>query len=218
MPKKSVIVSIVFFILASVTGVCGNGESGFVLKRHEFSVTGGFFQAMNSLWPPDLNTDNSALLSDDYILSMAGVSEYGKSRMTGTWKLAYTYNATRVIAVEASLNYEGYRDNYFDSDTGLRTKAFYADVFCLMASLRANWLNRRLVRVYSSAGVGISGKFSGGNYRRSGGPLIRYDNIFRVGWQTVPIGVTIGRSLYGIAELGFGTVCVGARFGIGYRF
>ncbi len=218
MLRRIIILSAVLFILASLTGVCRNGGDGFILKRHELSVSGGFFQGMNTLWPPQLDVDNTAWLSDDYILSTAGITEYDREGMTGTWRIAYTYNATRVVAVEASLNYEGYKDSFYDSDTDMKTRSSYADVMGLMATLRINWLNRRLVRVYSSAGVGVSCRFSGANYRKSGGPLVKYDNEARADWQTAPIGVTIGKSLFALAELNVGTLCMGARFGVGYRF
>ncbi|MCD8313046.1 MAG: hypothetical protein LUC24_02700 [Bacteroidales bacterium] len=167
---------------------------------------------------PQLKHDDSEYMTTAYQLSMAGVSWYEKERMTGSWRIAYAYNFTRLFALEGGLSYEGYRDAIFNSDTGSRISRYHGDMLTLMATLRVSWLNRKVVRVYSSAGVGVSWLLGGGNYSFSDGPRVSYPLETRVAWQVVPVGMSIGRSLYGIVELGVGSVFVGGRFGVGYRF
>lgn len=217
MATRSLIVSAVLFVLVSFTGVCQDEGDGFILRRHEFSVSGAFFQHMY-MNDPQLNRDNSALMTDDYNMFFSGVSKYEKERMTGSWRIAYAYNFTRLFALEAGLSYEGYRDNIYDPDSSSKLTSYHGDIIGLMATLRVSWMNRRLVRVYSSAGLGVSWMISGADYSFSDGPSIGYPTETSLGWEVVPIGMSIGKRLYGIVEIGAGTVFVGGRFGMGYRF
>lgn len=217
MTKKCFIVFSVLFILASFTGVCRDEGDGFILRRHEFSVSGAFFQNMY-MNDPQLKHDDTEYMTTAYQLAMAGVSQYEKERMTGSWRIAYAYNFTKIFALEAGLSYEGWRDGIYNSDTSAKISRYHGDMVGLMATLRVSWMNRKLVRVYSSAGVGVSWLVGGGNYSFSGGPKVSYPVKTDVAWQVVPVGMSIGRRLYGIVELGVGTVFVGGRFGMGYRF
>ncbi len=203
--------------MCALRGMCGDDENGFVLRRHEVSVSGAFFQRM---WfdSPLFDKDDTAFLPDDYLVSMAGISEYEKVRMTGSWKISYTYNASRIFGVELGLRYEGYRDNYYDSATDTKTRRFCDDLVGLMAALRVNWLNRRILRVYSSAGGGVSFLTGRADYSKSGGPVEKYAGRVYGDWEVVPVGFTVGKSVFGIVELGIGTEFTGGRFGVGYRF
>lgn len=51
--------------------------------------------------------------------------------------------------------------------------------------------------------------------------IFSYDCIgtkFGFAFQATPIGIFVGRNIYGFAELGIGTVWTGLQMGVGYRF
>ena len=76
----------------------------------------------------------------------------------------------------------------------------------ILPQARFTWMHKELVKVYSSAGIG----FTGGSFNGFS------ESVFAA--QAVPIGVTIGKRLFGYVEAGIGTVYIGGMFGIGYRF
>ena len=72
-----------------------------------------------------------------------------------------------------------------------------------------NWYTGEKFKIYSGIGYGNMGgyvKVRGGRTIPAHGP------------QFIPVGVTFGRRLYGMAELGMGYLYFPARIGIGYRF
>lgn len=104
-----------------------------------------------------------------------------------------------------------------DAKTGRKTGV----VLYLAPGLRGYWVKRDIIRLYSSFYVGIS-KYLGFDelkysYRSDDG--IRYvDESFKFLGQITPIGIEVGRKLYGFLEFGAGSVYCGASAGIGYKF
>lgn len=132
---------------------------------------------------------------------------------TGVYSLNYSYRFNRTVSFGAALCYAGvtrrYRSIADDSSAGGDNRHF----FSVMPLLRLYWLNSRYVCLYSSVGLGVTverdiEKF--GNRR-----LVHTETMFA--GQFSPLGITVGKRLYGFAELGVGTqgVIIG---GIGYRF
>lgn len=95
--------------------------------------------------------------------------------------------------------------NSFDAVSGERTGTEYNGVAYLMPECRFNWLRKDLVKMYSSVGVGImvSPEF--------------YYYVLPAG-QISPVGIEVGKKLYGFCELGIGLMYTGAKAGIGFRF
>lgn len=79
-----------------------------------------------------------------------------------------------------------------------------------MPVVRFTWLNRRWVRMYTSLGLGATFA-TGVDYETE-----RFnDDLFA--FQFTPIGISVGRSLFGFAEVGVGAQ--GAlMMGVGYKF
>lgn len=79
----------------------------------------------------------------------------------------------------------------------------------LTTSVQFHWLRRDIFTAYSGISYTIpvnedwKGVFSSDWYQ---------------GFEYTPIGVTLGRSFFGLAELGFGPRFFPLRLGIGYRF
>lgn len=78
----------------------------------------------------------------------------------------------------------------------------------LTPSVNFHWLRKRSFTAYS--GIGFSC------------PLTKWSARTGQNWyhlfQYTPIGITFGRSLYGLVELGYGLRYFPLRVGIGYRF
>ena len=74
-----------------------------------------------------------------------------------------------------------------------------------------------MVRLYSYAGIGISFNHYSNDSVGYPGKGRKYHDLMFAG-QVTPIGVTVGKSIFGFAELGLGTCFSGIAFGVGYRF
>ena len=77
----------------------------------------------------------------------------------------------------------------------------------LTPSVQYHWLRRPSFTAYSGLGYVLSLK-----------DLLSRNNDWYIGFQYTPIGITFGRSLFGLAELGFGPRYFPLRLGLGYRF
>ena len=161
------------------------------------------------------------LYSPTYYASVSGLYDdaatYNKERSTNTWTFSYTYNFTRIFALQASLSYEGGWDEYYsradDSLVGM-TECHYLTP---MLTARFSWLNRNLVRIYSSVGAGIAVSLTDEYYTVSDDGVSTHPETY-ISLQVTPVGISVGRKLFGFFELGVGTIYVGGCFGIGYRF
>jgi len=81
----------------------------------------------------------------------------------------------------------------------------------MMAGVKFKYLKREKFNLYSSlhAGLGLTNV----------GHITGTPNAELVpAFQIVPIGVTVGGSVFGFAEVGVGTVYFGGHAGVGYRF
>lgn len=145
---------------------------------------------------------NSPQLSDLY------KDYYGASRLTGNFSLEFDINCKKWFSMSfmASVDFctKAIYDGYSNEKSGALT---WANV-CVVPMARFTYLNRKYVRLYSAAGLGVQflgiGKIS--------------EHHVLPCFQTTPIGVNFGNRVYGLAELGLGMVYCGAKIGIGYRF
>lgn len=114
----------------------------------------------------------------------------------------FTWNAKKWLALSGGLYITPFWADKYDSVSKKKIGTESGASGTLLVMCRFNYFNRRYVRLYSSAGLGVS--FSG----------------FRVGldMQIVPIGVTFGDKVFGFAETGIGSLYLGGNIGIGYRF
>ena len=97
--------------------------------------------------------------------------------------------------------------NSFDPVTQERSGTQTGGLLYVVPQYRFNWVRRDLVKMYSSIGVGgLVGK--------------DMDNDFVIfpAAQLNPIGIEIGRKVFGFCELGVGMMYTGAMAGVGFRF
>jgi len=130
---------------------------------------------------------------------------------SGTWSLSYDYRFKKWFDLGLTFSYYGeYSRSYSNRDSSLvgRNRAHAVTV---MPMARFTWLNRRWVRMYSSLGLGAT--FGYGRFDTEGS---RPENAM-IAFQVTPVGISVGRSFFGFAEIGLGAQ--GAlMMGVGYRF
>ncbi len=195
--KKLLLAGILLSVSGFVFAGDGTGSSRtFELRRHEIAVGGSFYPGHGMIffgWD-----DDTAELSYD-----------------NAWWVSYTYNFTKLLAVGFSVTYDGFTSQSYipPSDPSPKKHEYYITP---MLTARFSWLNRPIVRLYSSAGVGLAIDSVGWwKINRNDKAVQRR---CRFGWQATPIGISIGKKLYGYAELGVGSIYIIGCAGIGYRF
>lgn len=99
----------------------------------------------------------------------------------------------------------------------LQTRATVkAGMFNILPTVRFTYLNADFFRMYSGIGLGLS-MCSGFDSERSAYAGIGSLEILPA-IQAVPVGLQFGRQFYGFCEVSLGTLNLGLRAGLGYRF
>ncbi len=186
-----------------------DNKPAFELRKHEFSLgmgvvpTKSVIDGYNYLFMKDYGLRYITSLTNTYI----NASTYEIEKAYPLFSINYFYNKSRLSAFGASVSYEGgYNAFYKYSDDSLINKE-NKNIITAMVYYRLSWLNRPYVRMYSLIGMGASFSLEGD---------LRNENRFAM--QVSPIGISVGKQLFGFAEAGLGTNYFGINFGIGYRF
>lgn len=133
----------------------------------------------------------------------------------GAWSLSYDYRIKKWFDLGLTLSYyseysSSFRWSYRDEAWSLVGRN-RAHAITVMPAARFTWVNTRWVRMYSTLGLGAT--------IECGDPGHGDDSYRDVSpaFQFTPIGIAVGRSLFGFAEIGCGAQgCF--LLGIGYRF
>lgn len=91
--------------------------------------------------------------------------------------------------------------------TGARTGADESLLIYAVPQARFNWLRRDVVKMYGSVGIGLVGGYD-----------LDRELVLFPAVQMVPIGIEVGRKIFGFAEMGYGMIYTGFMAGIGFRF
>ena len=138
----------------------------------------------------------------------------GSRNFTGAISAGYSFNVLRWLSVGGTFTYSGDSQKRYDRATDQEQEKNSANRFYLMPTVRFNYLNRPVIRLYSQIGVGISYMherefFKGKAYTTSG---------WGTSAQVTLLGISVGKQLFGFAEL-LGTGVQGSVVvGIGYKF
>ena len=110
---------------------------------------------------------------------------------------------TFAVTLSGNLIWQG----NMDAVTNERLKTSTSLMFQIVPQARFNWVRRDLVKMYSSIGLGA---------------IIGYDLDQEFGllptFQINPIGIEVGRKVFGFCECGLGMMYLGGMVGVGYRF
>ena len=137
----------------------------------------------------------------------------GPSYSTGVISAEFNMQFKKWFALGVQANFDAIWSTVHSSDTGERIGSANGLVFALLPYARFTYLNRPVVKLYSAVGLGVTAGYR--NYSAEG--YSAYASAYPA-FQLTPIGIMLGRRVYGLFELGVGTVYMGCRAGIGYRF
>ncbi|MBQ0123992.1 MAG: hypothetical protein KBS58_04025 [Bacteroidales bacterium] len=123
----------------------------------------------------------------------------------GIFGASFSYSFKKWFALESSIGFTPVSYSTFDALKEAPTGKVTDCMICFIPEARFTALYREWVRLYGSVGIGICG-------------YCDLKSSVSVALQFVPIGVEVGKSFFGFAELGFGHLYSGIQFGIGYKF
>lgn len=131
---------------------------------------------------------------------------YGDEYVTGVFSAEYSFHCTRWFSIGAYMGVNGMWGKEYDPGTDSMLKSKCGASIHLIPMARFQWVNSKLIRMYTGIGVGVY--------------MACYDKewVFYPGVNTTPIGISIGRQVFFYAEASLGTAAMGGNFGIGYRF
>lgn len=155
------------------------------------------FEDMDYRYDPAESFENSKMLEGD-------------TRYVNTLALTYTHRTSHVMEFGAQLSYAAKFTPFYSTYTGTKSHTDSEQYITLMPYARATWLNTSWVRLYSSVSIGLTWEYDKGNSNP-------FNDVYGA-VQFTPVGISVGRQLFGFGELltmgtnGFATI------GIGYRF
>lgn len=120
---------------------------------------------------------------------------------------AYYYRVASILSVGAAFTYAGLYGNILDAATRRKIASDNTTTLSVAAALRLQWLNRPLVRCYTSLAMGPAVDIRSLDHSREG-----YITL-----SATIVGVSVGRRLYGFGEIGAGAQGIFTA-GVGYRF
>ena len=136
----------------------------------------------------------------------------GPGYMTGVISAEFDFNFRKWFTLTVGLSGNGAFQDVFDVMSGAKAGRNRGVAMSLLPEARFNWLNRPLVRMYSSIGAGIGvTAYTKVGY---GYPSFSWYPVFQVS----PVGISVGRRVYWFAECGIGMQYMGGMTGIGVRF
>lgn len=212
--------------IALIIGVAASAQSDKDRTSFDFSLERG----TNDKHEVRLTVGSAPLFEDDFFVYdyfEPSVNEHsnminpddlyyrGALKTSGGYALSYMYSPCRWFSVGM---YAGYVSQW--QKTHLRsTQATISTTterhLMFVPTVRFTYLNRPLVRLYSSIGVGVG--FCRERTRNVDGRLEFSENSRFCPAEVTFLGVSVGRRLFGFAELNVGSMgCCSA--GIGYKF
>ncbi len=171
------------------------------VRQHELRLTAGAYPVL-PFWI-DLGCEDYRPVFDR--------THRGPVYTAGAWSLSYDYRFRKWFDLGLTLGYYGEYSRSYSNMNASPVGRNRAHAITVMPAVRFTWLNRRWVRMYSSLGLGATFVFGHRDHNT---------DSFRerhVAFQFTPVGISVGRSLFGFAEIGAGAQgCL--MMGVGYKF
>lgn len=215
----------ILFVIALLVSAAASGRDAvrarsiYVLDRHEFALSGAFYPGRYAFgydfdfMPMKYSLAEPVNISNVYL----SASTYNKEKVTNSWTFSYTYNFSRIFALQAGVTYEGGWDECYRVEDDVLVSSISSQFLSPMLTARFSWLNRKYVRMYSSVGAGMAVSLSNTHYVTSDNVVHERPDAY-LSLQLTPVGISVGKQLFGFVEVGAGTIYLGGCFGIGYRF
>lgn len=174
------------------------------LRQHEFRIMVGAYPAMSNISTINYNPWFPSTLSE----FEATKSYTGSTFTIGGYSASYAFRLHKWVDFGAAITFSHSYFNTYSNLTAAVQNHYFTNCVSIVPMVRFTWLNRPLVRLYSSVGLGIALTSSN---------RLDIDSSDRVTGQFTPIGICVGRALFGFAEVGYGAQ--GALIvGLGYSF
>ena len=130
----------------------------------------------------------------------------GSEYMTGVISAEFSIHYKRLFTFSVEAGVNGIWGSRHDKFDGSVVEKMHGAVINCLPNIQFNWLNRKNIRLYSGAGLGVAfGAYDG------------YAEVYPAA-QLTPIGITAGSKFFVFGEQSIGTLYVGGKFGVGYRF
>lgn len=190
--------------------------------RHDLRLTVGAYPLLNGdyYWfNPCYDYDyftTCPVYDDLHDISYTLGSVCGDTKTAGAYSLSYMFSPVKWFSVGAYATYANTNYKHYDRRSGQRIGKTNIDHFLFTPTVRFTYLNRPIVRLYSQVGIGVAHMTENGKYDDGSRIYEKYDETY-LSIQMTMFGVSVGRRLYGFAEVAVGSIgCLNA--GIGYRF
>ncbi|MBR5135942.1 MAG: hypothetical protein IKU92_02725 [Rikenellaceae bacterium] len=212
--------------IALIIGVAASAQSDKDRTSFDFSLKRG----TNDKHEVRLTVGSAPLFEDDFFIYddvNIIVPQYtgmiypedlyyrGALKTSGGYALSYMYSPCRWFSVGMYAGYVSQWQKTHLHSTQATVSTTTERHLMFVPTVRFTYLNRPLVRLYSSIGVGVG--FCHERTRNVDGQLEFSANSRFCPAEVTFLGVSVGRRLFGFAELNIGSMgCCSA--GIGYKF
>lgn len=144
-----------------------------------------------------------------------GAIHHANGKYSGGISASYTYKLSRIIDLGAIYSYSKSSSDLYlllIQYAGREHNTYHT----VMPTVKINWLNSRIITLYSRAALGITFSHNKADYtNKEGIQTITTGNETQVGFQFSPVGIEIGKTVALFAETGLGnmgSIVLGLRF------
>lgn len=212
--------------IALIIGVAASAQSDKYRNSFDFSLK----NRTNNKHEVRLTVGSAPIFEDDFFVYdyfEPNITEHhemihpndlyyrGALKTSGGYALSYMYSPCRWFSVGMYAGYVGQWQKIHLRSTQAAVSTSTERHLMFVPTVRFTYLNRPMVRLYSSIGIGVG--FCRERTRNVDGRLEFSENSRFCPAEVTFLGVSVGRRLFGFAELNVGSLgCCSA--GIGYKF
>jgi len=202
--RKIILLSVCFIIISLCTVTYG-GEPN--KNKHEFSIRWG---AIYDLYE---NHDYSYYWSSPLERYNSGKYHFGDKTSTEAITLSYAREMKRWLTLSLNASYFGVFQREMENGSNKIADRYKKHKISVYPMVRFTYLNRPMIRLYSSVGIGLGLTKEGwsNNSRHYN------DNDAYIEGQLTFFGISVGKKLFVSAEIGLGAMGY-LTMGGGYRF
>lgn len=139
----------------------------------------------------------------------------GNHMMLPCFNLTYTFQLKKWLAVGALVSYTREYQSIYSLRNDRPVYKWHKNYSSFIPIVRFDWFRRNLVTLYSNIGIGLTLE------TQSSKNLVSKDKNNYVIWyispQISPLGITVGKRIYGFGEVGIGIDGI-VKAGVGYKF
>lgn len=182
-------------------------------EAHRYDPVSHSFSLQWSQWPffarTNFNGYTLKQMSDFFetrksTLSYVYSDYTGETHCTGSFIAEYNMLFTSGRALSIDLAASFFWKERFNGISGDKEEARHGTVLYLLPKYRFGYLTRKTVRLYGDFGIGA-------------GLYFGFGSKLRPAFQINPIGLEVGNKIYGMMQIGFGSLYTGGSIGIGYK-